>query len=132
MPPECMVARMGSIGHGAPMEPSSARWPMPWVPNGWYGVLRSRELERGAARPLSVLGRELVAFRDAAGRVRVLDAYCPHYGAHLGHGGRVHGDTITCPFHGWRFDGDGACVHAPCVETPPRVRIPAHRVCERS
>jgi phenylpropionate dioxygenase-like ring-hydroxylating dioxygenase large terminal subunit len=58
-------------------------------------------------RPLRYFGRDLVAFRTAAGVVRVLDAHCPHLGAHLGHGGCVEGDAIRCPFHGWRIGGDG-------------------------
>ncbi|CAN7990856.1 unnamed protein product [Ixodes pacificus] len=43
-----------------------------------------------------------------------MDAYCPHLGAHLGVMGRVVGDCIECPFHGWRFRAkDGACTHVP-------------------
>ena len=44
-------------------------------------------------------------FRGDDGCARVFDAHCPHLGAHLGFGGRVCGDGIACPFHGWRFDG---------------------------
>lgn len=33
------------------------------------------------------------------------DAYCPHLGAHLGIGGKVHKDCIECPFHSWSFEG---------------------------
>ncbi|XP_042148702.1 cholesterol 7-desaturase nvd [Ixodes scapularis] len=43
-----------------------------------------------------------------------MDAYCPHLGANLGVMGRVVGDCIECPFHGWRFRGeDGVCTHVP-------------------
>jgi phenylpropionate dioxygenase-like ring-hydroxylating dioxygenase large terminal subunit len=56
--------------------------------------------------------------------VKVLDAFCPHMGAHLGHGGKVQGDTVTCPFHAWKFDGDGKCVEVPyATRIPPQAKI---------
>ena len=87
---------------------------------GWFVVSTSAELQAGEVRPLRYWGRELVLFRGASGEAVLLDAHCPHLGAHLGHGGRVVGDSLRCPFHGWRFDGAGAC-----VEVPYAARIPA-------
>ena len=89
------------------------RFPFP-VPNGWFIVARADELAAGAVMPLYCFGRDLVLFRTASGAPRVMDAHCPHLGAHLGVGGRVNGETIQCPFHGWRFEGaSGACVEVP-------------------
>lgn len=62
---------------------------MPRVPRGWYGVLASHELASGTIRSLHYFGRDLVAFRGDDGRATILDAFCPHYGAHLGIGGRI-------------------------------------------
>ena len=46
-----------------------------------------------------------------------MDAHCPHLGAHLAVGGRVEGDCIRCPFHGWKYDGGaGKCVEIPYGE----------------
>ena len=42
-----------------------------------------------------------------------MDAYCPHLGAHLGHGGRVEGGAVRCPFHAWLWGGDGRCLEVP-------------------
>ena len=42
-----------------------------------------------------------------------MDAFCPHLGAHLGHGGTVDGCEIVCPFHGWQFDAEGATPTSP-------------------
>ena len=67
------------------------------------------------------MGHELVAFRDAAGTVRVLDAICPHFGAHLGHG-EVVGGNVRCPFHKLDFDGTGRCAGAAAHYDPARVR----------
>jgi hypothetical protein len=62
----------------------------------------------------------------------VFDAHCPHLGAHLGVGGRVCGDGIACPFHGWCFDGDGVLVEVPGLARPPRAGAKAWEVCERN
>jgi len=89
-----------------------SRFPFGYA-NSWYMLLYSDELPRGAVRPLHYLGRELVAFRGEDGAAHVLDAYCPHLGAHLGHGGTVADDDIVCPFHAWRWGPDGRCVDIP-------------------
>jgi nitrite reductase/ring-hydroxylating ferredoxin subunit len=111
----------------------SPRFPFPSFPTGWFALASSAELAPGDVRPVRALGRELVLFRTRAGAARVLDAYCPHLGTHLGHGGRVVGETVRCPFHGWRFDGCGTCVEIPGgVKIPPRARLDAPLVCERN
>ena len=45
----------------------------------------------------------------------MLDAFCPHLGAHLGIGGKVVDGQIVCPFHAWQFGQDGACKHIPYI-----------------
>jgi nitrite reductase/ring-hydroxylating ferredoxin subunit len=55
-----------------------------------------------------------VAFRSAkSGTAVILDAHCPHMGAHVGYGGEVDGEGIRCPFHHWRFDLSGRCDDVP-------------------
>lgn len=82
-------------------------------PTGWFQVAYGDDLETGEAIPLMCLGREMVLFRAEDGTPRLLGGLCPHLGAHLGHGGEVEGDSIRCPLHGWRFDGEGRCVEVP-------------------
>src|SRR5262245_36038191 len=72
-------------------------------PRGWFMVCYSDELPVGETRPLRYFGQHLAAYRGEDGQVRVLDAHCPHMGAHLGVKGVVIGNLIACPFHGWRF-----------------------------
>jgi len=88
-------------------------------PNGWFRVAFSSELPRGGVQPLVCFGRDLVLFRGDDGEARVLDAHCPHMGAHLGHGGKVVGRALQCPFHGWRIGGDGACREVPFAKKIP-------------
>lgn len=103
-------------------------------PNGWFAVAWSRDLHVGDVRPLQYFGEELVLFRTRSGQARVLDPFCPHLGAHLGHGGRVMGETIRCPFHGWQYDGQsGACTQIPyCERIPPKARVRAWDVQEKN
>lgn len=111
----------------------SGRYPFPAVPDGWFSVAASSEVAPGQVTTLGYLGRELVAFRGEDGAARVFDAHCPHLGAHLGYGGRVCGDGIVCPFHGWTFDGSGALVDVPRLDQrPPRVSARAWEVRERN
>ncbi len=100
-------------------------------PRGWFLVATSDELPTGKVLPMEYFGKQLVAFRGESGEVKILDAFCPHLGAHLGHGGLVKGDTIECPFHAWKFDGEGQCVEIPyCDEIPAKASLGAWRVHE--
>lgn len=83
------------------------RFPFTPFPTGWYRVAAGRGLRRGEVRPLRCFGRDLVLLRSDSGVASVLDAHCPHLGAHLGHGGRIQEGALVCPFHGWRFMPDG-------------------------
>ncbi|KAM4696514.1 cholesterol 7-desaturase nvd-like [Rhinophrynus dorsalis] len=92
----------------------------PVYPNGWYHVLDSHLLEPGGVRSCTVLGEQIAVYRTQEGKVYVVDAYCPHLGANLAVGGRVVGDCIECPFHGWQFRGeDGKCARIPYAEKVP-------------
>ena len=110
----------------------SSRYPFPASPNGWFSVGADADLTKGDVQPLTYFGRDLVLFRGADGVARVFDAHCPHLGAHLGVGGRVCGDGIACPFHGWRFDGDGQLIEVPGLDRTPRATARAWPVCERN
>ncbi|GAA3978890.1 Rieske 2Fe-2S domain-containing protein [Actinomadura viridis] len=110
-----------------------SRFPFP-VPNGWFAVARSDELAAGEVRPAHYFGRDLALFRTASGDARVVDAYCPHLGANLAHGGRVTGELLECPFHAWRFDGvSGRCLDVPYTdaEPSPKAAVRSYPVVER-
>jgi nitrite reductase/ring-hydroxylating ferredoxin subunit len=110
----------------------SSRYPFPASPNGWFSVGAGEDLAPGDVRAVTYLGRDLVLFRGEDEVARVFDAHCPHLGAHLGVGGRVCGEGISCPFHGWRFAGDGQLEEVPGLEHTPRASARAWPVCERN
>ncbi len=101
-------------------------------PSSWYCVAFTDELPAGAVLSRRVTGREIVLFRTASGALSALDAHCPHLGAHLGHGGKVEGECIRCPFHGFELDGDGVCVATGYgTKAPPTARTRSWPVIER-
>lgn len=91
---------------------------LPPFPEGWFRVASSADVAPGQLLPLRFFARELICWRGESGAVRVFDAYCAHLGAHIGHGGFVEGDTVVCPFHQWRYDGEGRNVKIPYREKP--------------
>ena len=110
----------------------NSRFPFTSFPIGWFRVAAGSDLPVFKVQTLHYFGRDLVLFRTEDGKANVLDAHCPHVGAHLGHGGRVLGNTLQCPFHGWRLSGDGVCVSIPYsknIPVPARTRSwPVHEV----
>ena len=110
---------------------STSRFPMP-MPFGWFGIDWSDTLAVGESRAVRFFGQDLVLFRSESGKACVLEAYCPHLGAHLGFGihenmdkggGRIEGESIACPFHAWKFNGEGECTDVPYAKNmPPKVQ----------
>jgi phenylpropionate dioxygenase-like ring-hydroxylating dioxygenase large terminal subunit len=104
------------------------------IPNGWFAVAWSRDLVEADVKRIRCFDEELVLFRGRSGRPYLLDAYCAHLGAHLAEGGRVVGESVRCPFHGWRYDGEsGRCAEIPyCPRIPPAARVRPWEVLERN
>jgi len=91
----------------------------PPFPTGWFKLLSSSDLKIGEVKYIQMFGEHYVTFRGQNGKVGVMDAYCPHLGANLGIGGKVVGNCVECPFHGWQFDTKGQCTHIPNAESVP-------------
>jgi nitrite reductase (NADH) small subunit len=67
------------------------------------------DLPPGASLEVEHEGRIIALFRDGEA-IRAIDGICPHQGGPLAEGERD-GSTVTCPWHGWRFDlRDGRCL----------------------
>jgi 3-ketosteroid 9alpha-monooxygenase subunit A len=97
---------------------SDDNFPHTGYPSGWFQVAWAAELAPGDVRPIHYFGRDLVLYRTANGDHHVIDAHCPHMGAHLGYGGCVDGDNLICPFHGWTWAPDGRNVIVPSLGVP--------------
>lgn len=82
------------------------------IPNQWYPVYDAGRLKPGRPVGVTRFGRELVLWRRVDGAVAALPDRCPHRAARLSRG-RVQGDHVVCPYHGFRFDGGGRCVLVP-------------------
>jgi len=80
------------------------------IPSGWFAVCFSHELLPGKMLSRVFNENDIVLFRTKQGVASALDAYCPHLGAHLGHGGTVKSNVLQCPFHGLCFNTNGNCV----------------------
>jgi phenylpropionate dioxygenase-like ring-hydroxylating dioxygenase large terminal subunit len=92
------------------------------IPYGWFFVAYTDEIKKGDVKPLHYFDRDMVIFRNDSGEVGLLDAYCPHLGAHIGHGGVVDGDSVRCPFHSWAFNTEGYVTDVPYAQQiPPKV-----------
>ncbi len=89
----------------------------PLIRNAWYVVAESADIGR-ALTPVTALEEPLVVYRDTAGDVVVLDDRCPHRRYPLSRGALVD-DTIQCGYHGFKYDGTGACVWAPTLKNKP-------------
>ncbi|XP_012281608.1 cholesterol 7-desaturase [Orussus abietinus] len=104
----------------------------PVYPNGWFCLLESWQLKPREVKHVSALGENFAVFRTEKGIVRVIDAYCPHLGANMAEGGRVKGDCLECPFHGWSFRGeDGRCDAVPySKKVPEYAKVRTWKSCE--
>ncbi|HLI22857.1 MAG TPA: Rieske 2Fe-2S domain-containing protein [Stellaceae bacterium] len=98
--------RLVRVGPGTPAGELFRRY--------WQPACLSSELPEKDGAPVRVklLGEDLIAFRDTAGRVGLVDAYCPHRRAPLFFG-RNEECGLRCVYHGWKFDASGACVDLP-------------------
>ena len=84
----------------------------------WIPALLSEELAEPDGKPVQVrvLGEELVAFRDTAGRVGLLGEHCSHRGSSLVYA-RNEECGLRCIYHGWKYDVDGNVLDTPAEPT---------------
>jgi len=99
---------------------------------GWHCLGLVSRFRDGGPHSVHAFGTKLVVFADSAGSLHVLDAYCRHMGGDLSMG-TVKGDQVACPFHDWRWGGDGRCARIPYARrVPPAARTRAWPVLERN
>ncbi len=104
------------------------------IPNQWYVVLESKEVKPGKPVGLTRMGEKMVFWRDTAGRIGCVVDQCPHRGVALS-AGKLMGDHIQCPFHGFEFDSSGRCMLIPAngkmAEVPKVFKARAYPLVEQ-
>jgi phenylpropionate dioxygenase-like ring-hydroxylating dioxygenase large terminal subunit len=100
----------------------------------WYPTIPSRRVPRRRPMSWQMLGEELVLFRDTTGKVVALTDACPHRGASLSRGHGYYPGTVTCPYHGAVFDGEGTCraflTEGPASKMPELLRARSYPTME--
>ncbi|MEV7005146.1 Rieske 2Fe-2S domain-containing protein [Streptosporangium sp. NPDC051022] len=92
------------------------------VPNrfarGWHCLGLVRDFADGKPHSVQAFGTKLVIFQGKDGELKALDAYCRHMGGDLSQG-TVKDGNVACPFHDWRWSGEGRCVDIPYARRVP-------------
>ena len=114
------------VGRGTPMGDLMREF---WIP----ACLPDELVADAPPMRLMLLGEKLIAFRDSAGRVGIMDHRCPHRCASMFFG-RNEQNGIRCAYHGWKFDVDGNCLDMPNVpedqQFRSRVKARAYKTAE--
>ena len=90
--------------------------------NYWYIVAESCELTSNRGLTRRILDERLVCFRGVNGEPTVLRDRCLHRNSPLSEG-VVRDGLLSCPYHGWTYDGSGRVVTIPSMA---REDLPAH------
>jgi 5,5'-dehydrodivanillate O-demethylase oxygenase subunit len=100
--------RMTGVGPGMPMGELLRRY--------WFPIAATAQLPSFATKPITLLGEELVLYRDRSGTLGLVGHRCPHRSAGMLFGvPEQHG--LRCAYHGWRFDETGRCLEQPYETT---------------
>lgn len=107
---------------------------VPALRNYWYPVAYDHEVGI-APRPFRMFGQQYVVWRSRPGALpQAASDECPHRASRLSQGW-VEDGCIVCPYHGWRFNGDGQCVEIPAADPglpiPSRARLHMAAAAER-
>ncbi|KAK9842714.1 hypothetical protein WJX74_001171 [Apatococcus lobatus] len=84
----------------------------------WYPVTPLDHMHASRPNPFVLLGKRMVAWRDASHTWSVLADSCPHRLARLSEG-RIDpsSGSLQCSYHGWSFNGMGQCTGIPQAQT---------------
>jgi phenylpropionate dioxygenase-like ring-hydroxylating dioxygenase large terminal subunit len=114
-------------GPGAPMGAVFRRF--------WMPALLSEQLPGPDCDPvrLELFSEKMVAFRDTAGHLGLIDEFCAHRGVSLWFG-RNEEMGLRCPYHGWKFNVKGECVDVPSEPNSgfcDRIKLKSYPMIER-
>ena len=111
---------------------ADARFGRGFLGDIWYFAALSSDLKPGKLQRYELLGEPVLIYRDRKGAVHAMKDICPHRAAPLSAGtltteadGR---EVVACPYHGWRFGGDGACTAIPSLVAEQAMDVSRIRV----
>ncbi|MFN0187007.1 MAG: Rieske 2Fe-2S domain-containing protein [Aquabacterium sp.] len=101
-----------------------------YLHDAWYVAALSPEVTR-VPRAVTLLGQDVVLYRQLDGTPVALEDACPHRKLPLSMG-RLKGDAIECGYHGLTFDPAGRCIDAATQpRIPPRACVRAYPSADR-
>jgi len=104
----------------------------PVLLHDWHVVARASEVTAGEPRSVRLLGHDIVLWRSG-NEFHAWQDLCLHRGAKLS-AGRIQGDCLVCPYHGWNYDTSGRCVRIPAHPSQPppaRARVTSYLAKEK-
>jgi 5,5'-dehydrodivanillate O-demethylase oxygenase subunit len=96
------------VGLGTPMGNLLRRY--------WQPIAAVTEFDDQSAKPVRLMGEELVMYKDLSGNYGLLGRHCAHRGADLANG-IVEQCGLRCHYHGWHYDASGRCLEQPYDDT---------------
>lgn len=81
-------------------------------PDYWYPVEWDKNVKRGQVVEVVFWKQSIALYRGEDGQLSAVENRCAHRQLKLSEG-QVNGCHLTCPYHGWQYDGSGQCVHIP-------------------
>src|SRR5712692_6484001 len=96
------------VGPGTPMGELLRRY--------WHPIAAAGELDKKPTKEVTILGEELVLYKDRSGTLGLIGRRCPHRRVSLVYGVPEE-DGLRCQYHGWKFDETGRCIEQPFEET---------------
>lgn len=103
------------------------------IKNQWYAIIPSNEIPKDKLVGVKRLNLDLCLFRNSDGEISCVVDKCSHRGAALSKG-KLKGDCVECPFHGFQFDQEGKCTLIPAngrnADIESRFHVESHLVRE--
>jgi len=84
---------------------------LPLFLNSWQAVCMIDEIKLNKILSKNIMGEDIVIWKDDNNKISVMQAHCPHLGAHLASGGDIFDNNIRCAFHHHCFDSKGQCTN---------------------
>ena len=74
-----------------------------------HKIAKTSDIGEGAGKTFTIEGQTIAVF-NKGGEIFAIEDTCKHKGGSLGEG-KLDGDTITCPLHGWQYNiTNGECL----------------------